>query len=227
MGQCHFQGIHILGMSPANAPSPVPSRIFFNPWGFTTHAFPLDACFVGTWPLRFLGLELCPPPFPPPFSFLPSSSGLRKFIWCRASAMMGFTFTGHSRPFPPPSCLTSVLCTQWLCPNSCTFTVLDIYGSLSSHVRQFRPQDDLTALRCFPARRAGPPLGINPPVGYPVHAPEISSKQWFLRSGALLPRSFPRLLTLLRSGTQHVLLCNICTTGHLCPDVDTTVLLPA
>jgi hypothetical protein len=39
---------------------PSPNRDFlFYPWGFTAHALPQDACFVGAWPPEIVLQGLC------------------------------------------------------------------------------------------------------------------------------------------------------------------------
>jgi hypothetical protein len=65
-GFCHSRGETTFGdkvpfrASPCNVPSAYSKPGLFNPWGFTAHALPQDACFVGAWLQQFLLQGLCP-----------------------------------------------------------------------------------------------------------------------------------------------------------------------
>jgi hypothetical protein len=80
-----------------------------------------------------------------------------------------------------------------------------------------------TALRCFSAHATTPLLGTKPPLGYPqiMSQRRRTPNQDYLTPGALLPRSFPRMLALLRPGTQQMLLHRLCPMGCLSPDLAT------
>jgi hypothetical protein len=129
-------GLHPLGRSQVMTPCLVPVWIvLFNPWGFTTQTLLQDACFVGAWSpeLPVAGT------LPRELSFL-----------CLDHQSFGYPFYALAGSW----WITLVFWTKWQFPLGLAFAVLDTPGLLPSHVRSFRPQEDMDC-----------PRGVLPPTG--------------------------------------------------------------